>query len=80
MKNKKKYDQSFMRIFSIEESVLDDEFLYNSIPEWDSVGHMAMIAEIEEEFDIMLEMDDIIDFSSYKKGLEILQKYGVKFN
>ena len=80
MKNKIKYDQSFMKIFSIKESVLGDDLLYNSIPEWDSVGHMAMIAEIEEEFDIMLEMDDIIDFSSYKRGLEILQKYGVKVN
>ena len=38
MKNKKKYDQSFMKIFSIEESVLDDDFLYNSIPELGSVG------------------------------------------
>jgi acyl carrier protein len=59
--------------------VLGDDLLYNTIPEWDSIGHMGMIAAIEETFDIMMETDDIIDFSSYKKGFEILEKYGIKF-
>ena len=79
MDNKQKYDQSFMESFSIDESVLGDDLLYNSIPEWDSVGHMSMIAGLEDTFDIMLEMDDIIDFSGYKKGFEIIVKYGVVF-
>ena len=79
MDNKQKYDQSFMESFSIDESVLGDDLLYNSIPEWDSVGHMSMVAGLEDAFDIMLEMDDIIDFSSYKKGFEVLAKYGVIF-
>ena len=34
---------------------------------------------LEEVFDIMMEMDDIIDFSSYKKGFELIAKYGVEF-
>ena len=79
MNNKQKYDQVFMESFSIDESVLDDKLEYNSIPEWDSVGHMSLIAELEEVFDIMMEMDDIIDFSSYKKGFELVAKYGVDF-
>ena len=79
MNNKQKYDQAFIESFSISESALDDNLIYNSIPEWDSVGHMGMIAELEEVFDIMMEMDDIIDFSSYKKGFEIIAKYGIKF-
>ena len=58
---------------------MGDDFEYNSIPEWDSVGHMSLIAELEDVFDIMLEMDDIIDFSSYKKGFELVAKYGVDF-
>ena len=69
MNNKQKYDQAFVESFSISESVLSDDLIYNSIPEWDSVGHMSLISELEEVFDIMMEMDDIIDFSSYKKGL-----------
>ena len=80
MNNKQKYDQAFIESFSISESALDDNLMYNSIPEWDSVGHMSLIAELEEAFDIMMEMDDIIDFSSYKKGFELITKYGVDFS
>ena len=79
MNNKQKYDQAFIVTFSIDESKLDDNLEYNTIPEWDSVGHMGLIAELEEVFDIMMEMDDIIDFSSYKKGFELIAKYGVEF-
>ena len=77
MNNKQKYDQAFIESFSISESVLGDDLEYNSIPEWDSVGHMSLIAELEEVFDIMMEMDDIIDFSSYKKGFELIAKYEI---
>ena len=80
MNNKQKYDQVFIESFSINKEKLDDKLEYNSIPEWDSVGHMNLIAVLEENFDIMLEMDDIIDFSSYKKGLELIAKYGVEFS
>jgi len=77
--NKEKYTQVFMSCFSLEESDLNDELVYNSISEWDSVGHMGLIANLEDTFDIMMETDDIIDFSSYHKGMEILAKYGVQF-
>ena len=77
MNDKQKYDQVFVESFSIDESMLGENLVYNAIPVWDSIGHMAMIAAIEETFDIMMETDDIIDFSSYKKGFEILKKYGI---
>ena len=77
MRNKEKYNQIFVDCFSVDRSVLNDKFVYQSVPEWDSVGHMSMIAELEETFDIMMETDDIIDFSSYTKGIEILTKYNI---
>jgi len=78
MNNEEKYDEVFINSFSLKQSDLDDNLVYESVPEWDSVGHMGMIAELEETFDIMLETDDIIDFSSYKKGIEILSKYKIE--
>ena len=77
--NKQKYNQVFIESFSIDESILGEALLYNTIPEWDSIGHMTMIAEIEDAFDIMMDTDDIIDFSSYNKGIEILSKYNIEF-
>jgi acyl carrier protein len=79
MSNLEKYKKAFYESFSISENLLIDSLEYNSIPEWDSVGHMGLIAEIEEAFDIQLEMDDVIDFSSFSKGKEILEKYNITF-
>ena len=73
------YNSLFIESFSCDESFLGEELVYQSIPAWDSVGHMTLIAEIEEKFNITIEIDDIIDFSSYYKGIEILKKYGVTF-
>jgi acyl carrier protein len=50
---------------------------FNTAVEWDSVAHMQLIAVIENAFDIMFEMDDIVEFSSYNKGKEILLKYNI---
>ena len=77
MENKTKYNSAFMESFGVDETALDN-LEYESIAEWDSVGHMGLIAEIEEAFAIELEMDDVIDFGSYVKGKEILKKYNIE--
>ena len=77
--NIEKYQNAFMESFNIEKSMLNEELKYESIPEWDSVGHMTMISNLEEVFDIVMEMDDIIVFSSFEIGKEILKKYKVDF-
>jgi len=78
MSNKEKYKKAFIDVFSIEEDKLTDDLEYNSITEWDSLGHMSLVAELEKVFDISLDTDDIINFSSFKRGMEILKKYGVE--
>ena len=77
MNNSEKYSKVFVKIFSVNKSKLK-KLKYQSIPQWDSVGHMSMIAALEESFDITLEMDDIIDFSSYNVGKKILKKYKIE--
>ena len=79
MDNKKKYKEIFIKSLSIDKSKFSEKLKYNEIPEWDSIGHMTLMSGIENEFNISLETDDIVDFSSYKKGKEILGKYKVSF-
>ena len=79
MSNLDRYKKVFIESFEIEEEILND-LKYQDIEQWDSLGHMSMIAALEEEFDIMFEMDDIIDFSSFTKGIETLAKYDVDIN
>ena len=73
---KKKYKKTFEETFSVEQNKLKD-LKYNDIPEWDSIGHMTLMSSLEEIFEISLETDDIVDFSSYKVGLDILKKYKI---
>lgn len=80
MTNLEKYNKAFMETLEISEEQLAG-LKYQGIDAWDSVGHMSLVAAIEDAFDIMMDTDDIIDFSSYEKGKEILAKenYGVEF-
>lgn len=77
MTNKEKYRKAFVEALEITDDQVDG-LEYQAIPTWDSVGHMSLVAEIEDAFDIMLDTDDIIDLSSYEKGIEILKKYDVE--
>ena len=77
MNNIEKYNNAFTENFPESGIILEDSLEYNSIPEWDSIGHMSLIASLEEAFEITMDTDDIVEFSSYGKGKEILLKYGV---
>ncbi len=76
MSNEDQYKKTFSKALSIAED-FDEKLKYNEIPEWDSIGHMTLISELEEVFKVNFETDDIVDFSSFLKGKEILKKYGI---
>lgn len=76
MTNLEKYDKVFRRVLKKEQDELKD-LRYRGVPAWDSLGHMNLIGELEEVFDVMLETPDMLAFSSYEKGKEIMKKYGV---
>ncbi|MDG0811877.1 acyl carrier protein [Cohnella rhizosphaerae] len=77
--NEQKLRHIFAEVLEIPESQISDELTYNSIPQWDSISHMALIAAIDDGFDTMIDTDDVIDMSSFGKAKEILAKYGVEF-
>ena len=74
MSNKQKYQDIFIKSLSIDGKQFNENLKYNEIPEWDSIGHMTLISGLEEGFSISIETDDIVDFSSFKKGINILKK------
>ncbi len=75
--NKEKYNQAFIEVLSLDLDQLNEKLEYQSVPTWDSVAHMTLMAELEDIFDIELEMDDIVDFVTYMTGFETMRKYGV---
>lgn len=79
MNNYDKYVETFKTALDVQDVEKLVKLKYQDIPEWDSVGHMGLVAELEDEFDIEMETDDIIDFNSFKKGMEIMGKYNICF-
>ena len=79
MDNKQKYKDIFIKSLLIDANKFNEEIKYNDIPEWDSIGHMTLMSGLEDGFNIAIETDDIVDFSSFKKGLEILEKHKIEF-
>ena len=75
--NLQKYKEAFKETFELKDTDDIDNLKYQSIDSWDSIGHMTLMSALESAFSITFETDDIIDFSSFKKGKEILNKYKV---
>lgn len=78
MTNLEKYNNVFIENLQISEDQLVG-LKYQAVELWDSVGHMSLVAALEDEFNIMIDTDDIIDLSSYEKGIDILKKYDIEF-
>lgn len=77
MSNKEKYIGVFVSVFDVSPKDVES-MKYQEAAEWDSVGHMNLIARLEDEFDIMFDTDDIVAFESYTEGIEILKRYDVE--
>jgi acyl carrier protein len=71
-------EQIFAVTLAIDIAQVEDSLAYASIPEWDSLSHMTLVAALEKHYNIMLDTDDVIDMSSVGKARAILRKYGVQ--
>ena len=78
MTNLEKLNNIFCEVFSVESSVLNDNFDKNSVDGWDSVHQLSLTSAVEDEFDIMLDAEDILDFISYDNAKAILAKYDIE--
>lgn len=75
MSVQEKIDGVFKEVIGHDPATEKDKLIYNEIEGWDSVAHMTLVAGLEDAFDCMLDMDDILDMSSYDKALKIMAKY-----
>ena len=78
MTNLEKLNNIFCEVFSVEAYALNDEFDKNSVEGWDSVRQLSLTSSVEDEFDIMLDAEDILEFTSYNNAKQILAKYDIE--
>lgn len=77
MTNLEKYNQIFTEVFGVDTSVLNDDFSKDTVDQWDSVHQLNLVVIAEEAFDIMLDPEDIMNFTSYRAGKEILKNQDI---
>lgn len=77
MTNLEKYDNLFIKSFKVTQEELPG-LKYRGIEKWDSLGHMDLMSDLEEMFKINISTADVLDFSTYEKGKEVLARYGVE--
>ena len=78
MSNLEKLNHIFSEVFSVEEAALNSDFDNKSVEGWDSVHQLSLTSSIEDEFDIMLDAEDILEFTSYENAKAILKKYEIE--
>lgn len=78
MTNLEKLNKIFCEVFSVEETALNNEFNNCNVEGWDSVRQLSLTSSVEDEFDIMLDAEDILDFTSYERAKQILAKYEIE--
>lgn len=78
MSNIEKLNNIFKEVFAVDESALNADFDKNGVEYWDSVHQLSLTSAVEDEFDIMLDAEDILDFTSYDKVKAILAKYEIE--
>ncbi len=78
MTNLEKYNSIFTEVFGIDSSDLSNNFSKATVEQWDSVHQLNLVSLAEETFDIMLDPEDIMAFTSYELGKSIIQRQGVE--
>lgn len=79
MENKMKLNEIFKRTFNIKGEELDFLFNKENVTNWDSLGHITLIFELENEFEVMMETEDILALNSFDDAIKILEKNEISF-
>ncbi len=77
MTNLEKYNNIFTEVFGVDASDLNDNFGKETVDQWDSVHQLNLVSLAEEAFDIMLDPEDIMGFTSYAAGKQILKNQDI---
>jgi len=67
----------FASALNLPLTAIGEQLTYRSVPHWDSISHMALVAALESRYQIMLETQDVLDLNSVAQARQILKKYGV---
>lgn len=76
MANLENYKNCFVEGLELEIENVETASM-ETVTKWDSIGQMSLVALIEDAFSIELEPEELMSFTSYSAGIEILKSHGV---
>lgn len=76
MTNLETYKNCFIECLELELDNVESATM-ETVPNWDSIGQMSLVALIEDAFSIEFEPEEMMSFTTYYAGLEILKKHGI---
>lgn len=62
------------RVLNVDLSVVTDDLMAGAIPEWDSVGNLAILSTIEQELNVEFPLEDLFDMTSVKSIIDEVNK------
>ena len=68
----------FEKVFSVEVAEFSPDLTPEDVLRWDSLGHMTLVMDLEDEFGVHFEVDEITEMTSAGKIIEMLQAKGTK--
>ena len=64
------------KVFKKDPDELDDTITRDMIEEWDSMGHLTLITELEQTFGVNFSIADAMELTSIRTIKERLKEYG----
>lgn len=64
-------------LFAVEKDSLKLETGPGDFPEWDSLGHLNLLTELEEKFNITFDMDETMSIQSISDLKKTLEDKGI---
>ena len=66
------------RVFGADPGSIDDSSSPESVEGWDSMGHLNLVTALEQDFNVSIDIGDVMEMVTVKKIREILEQYGVR--
>ena len=65
---------TFRRVFERDDIEIFDKMTAADLAEWDSLAHINLIMEIEEEFGLRFNVDDIVDLKNVGEMIQLIER------
>ena len=70
----KRVNEIFWDVFDDDSIVVTEETTAADIEDWDSLTHITLISEVENEFDFTFAMKDVLGMKNVGEMLDIIEK------